>query len=280
MIKERLSPEVKKAKYFSVLPDEAADVSNVEQMPLVIRYVNSDSEICEAFTGFIACDEGVSGEAISEKVLQGVEDLSLNMIFCRGQGYDGAGNMAGKCSGAARRIADKYPKVPYVHFGSHALNLSVASACNIQVVRNMMVRVKAVFFNVSPKRFSLLTKKIQEFNPNARHNHLIDVCRTRWVARIDGLDVFAEVLEPVVNSLETIKDNVGGKWNSDSVMQVDSSTRLFLSIYILSSCCLSLSRSYAASHQATSVYDVRCSCSKRESHTPLCDFEADEIGNI
>ena len=100
--------------------------------------------ICEAFTGFIACDQGASGEAISEKVLQGVEDLSLNMIFCRGQGYDGAGNMAGKCSGAARRIADKYPKAPYVHCGSHALNLSVASACNIQVVRNMMGHVKAV----------------------------------------------------------------------------------------------------------------------------------------
>ena len=56
----------------------------------------------------------------------------------------GAGNMAGKCSGAARRIADKYPKAPYVHCGSHALNLSVASACNIQVVRNMMGHVKAV----------------------------------------------------------------------------------------------------------------------------------------
>ena len=144
MIKEKLSSEVKKAKYFSVLADEAADVSNVEQMPLVIRYVNSDFEICEAFTGFIACDESVSGEAISEKVLQRVEDLSLNIIFCRGQGYDGAKNMAGKCSGAARRIADKYPKAPYVHCGSHALNLSVASACNIQVVRNMMGHVKAV----------------------------------------------------------------------------------------------------------------------------------------
>ena len=81
MIKERLSSEVKEAKYFSVLADEGADVSNVEQMPLVIRYVNSDSEICEAFTGFIACDKGVSGEAISEKVLQKVVVLSLNMIF-------------------------------------------------------------------------------------------------------------------------------------------------------------------------------------------------------
>jgi hypothetical protein len=75
----------------------------------------------------------------------------------------------------------------------------------------MMGHVKAVsdFFNVSPKRFSQLTKKIQEFNASARHNDLIDVCSTRWVARIDGLNVFAEVVLPVVDSLETIKDNVG-----------------------------------------------------------------------
>ena len=262
MIKERLSSEVKKAKYFSVLADEAADVSNVEQMPLVIRYVNSNSEISEVFSGFIACDEGVSGEAISEKILQGVEDLNLNMAFCRGQGYDGAGNMAGKCQGAAKRITDKYPKAPYVHCGSHALNLSVASACNIQVVRNMMGHVKAVsdFFNVSPKRFSLLTQKIQEFNPSARHNHLIDVCRTRWVARIDGLDVFAEVFSLVVGSLETIKDNVGGKWNSDSVRDASGlfyATIAFQFIFCLVtvSRCLEVTRPLTKQFQST-TFDV------------------------
>ena len=219
MITSKLSSEIKNAKYFSVLADEAADVSNVEQMPLVIRYVNTSSEICEAFMGFIQCDEGVSGEAISEKIVQGTEKLSLDMSLCHGQGYDGAGNMAGRCSGAAARIQAKYTKAPYVHCGSHALNLAVASACDIQVVRNMMGHVKVVsyFFNTSPKRFALLEKKIKELVPGAAHTHLIDVCRTRWIARLDGLDVFASVFVPVTHCLEIIKNNKGRSWNSDSV---------------------------------------------------------------
>ena len=81
-------------------------------MPLVIRYVNSKSEICEVFTGFIECDEGVSGQAIADKILLGVQNVSLDMSRCRGQGYDGAGNMAGKSSGAATRItAICFPKL-------------------------------------------------------------------------------------------------------------------------------------------------------------------------
>ena len=157
--------------------------------------MNSKSEICEIFTGFIPCNEGVSGEVISEKLLLSVENLSLDMSLCCGQRYDGAGDMAGKCSGAAARIMNKYPKAPYVHCGSHALNLFVALACNIHVVRNMMgyARVVSDFFNSSPKRFDFLAKEIKELTHSTRHIHLIDVCRTRWVARIDGQDVFIEV---------------------------------------------------------------------------------------
>ena len=53
--------------------------------------------------------------------------------------------------------------------------------------------------------------------PSARHNHLIDVCRTRWVARIDGLSVLIEVFIVIVDSLETIKNNSYRNWSSDSV---------------------------------------------------------------
>jgi len=200
-----------------LLADEAADISKTEQLPLVIRFVDAGSEICEAFLGFISCDEGLTGAAIAKNITEGVENLSLNMNFCRGQGYDGAGNMAGKCIGAAARIQSMFPKAPYVHCGSQALNLCVASACSIQVIRNMMgqVRVVSDFFNNSPKRFGLLERQIKESLPKARHYHLIDVCRTRWVAWLDGLDVFAEVFVPLTHYLEAIRGgSMGGSQGS------------------------------------------------------------------
>ena len=76
------------------------------------------------------------------------------------------------------------------------------------------VRVVSLFFNSSPKRFDLLTKTIKELLPNANHTHLLDVCRTQWIARIDGLDIFVQIFCAVVRCLEIIKNKVGGKWNS------------------------------------------------------------------
>ncbi|XP_047142816.1 52 kDa repressor of the inhibitor of the protein kinase-like [Hydra vulgaris] len=224
IIISKLKCEVKKAKFFSILADEASDVSNMEQMPLVLRFVNDNCEICELFFGYIPCDSGLSGEAIGSQILNSIKDLGLEMKFCVGQGSDGAGNMAGNCSGAAVRVKAIYPKALYLHCGSHVLNLCVANACNIQIVSNMMsnVRVISQFFNFSPKRFDVLKKKIEEMFPKAHHSRLIDVCRTRWIARIDGLDVFIEVLPAIIKCFELMINNDEKSWNHDSVRDANS----------------------------------------------------------
>ena len=219
MIKENITSEIKNAKFYSVLADEAADVSNLEQMAIILRFVDSSSQIREDFLGFVVCNEGLSGQAITAIILQVIKELDLDPSLCRGLGYDGAGNMSGKCNGASSIIKRQYPKALYLHCRLHLLNLCVASACSIPVLRNMMSRVKSVsdFSNMHPKRFALLAAKIKEIKPSSRHAHLIDVCRTCWIARIDGLDVFAEVFEGVVLALETIKNNEERHWSSDSV---------------------------------------------------------------
>ena len=57
--------EVKKAKFFTVLADEATDCSNIEQMALVLRFLDSSQMIHEDFLGFIACEDGLTGQALS-----------------------------------------------------------------------------------------------------------------------------------------------------------------------------------------------------------------------
>ena len=182
-------------------------MSNREQMVLVIRFVDEEHRIREEFLKFIHCNAGTTGEALADEILSHVRDLGLDMDNCRGQGYDGSGNMAGKKKGTARRIRNVYPKAVYVHCASHRLNLAVAGACDLQIVRNMMssVRVVSDFFNNSPKRQSLLEKRIAETMPKQKQKTLIDVCRTRWVLRIDGLIRFEELFEPIMDSLEIIK---------------------------------------------------------------------------
>ena len=46
---------------------------------------------------------------------------------------------------------------------------------------------------------------------------LINLCKTRWIARIDGLAVFVEVFTAIVKCFEIIKANADRSWNVESV---------------------------------------------------------------
>ena len=100
--------------------------------------------------------------------------------------------MAGKKSAVSYRILKLNDKALYVHCFNHRFNLVITKSCNIQKVRNMMGIIKEIsyFFNLSPKREQFLKDVKKLFDKDTTKEKLIDVCLTRWVARIDGLVVF------------------------------------------------------------------------------------------
>ena len=63
-----------------------------------------------------------------QDILKVIGLMSLDMNDLRGQGYDGAGNMAGAKFGVSERIKQMYPKAHYFHCASYRLNLAVASS--------------------------------------------------------------------------------------------------------------------------------------------------------
>ena len=96
----KLSSEIKDSKHFSILADEAADISNKENLSILIRFVDALKSIREEFVGYYHCNEGTTGRAIKTMILKVVSDLGLSVDDCHGQCYDGAGNMAGQYNGA------------------------------------------------------------------------------------------------------------------------------------------------------------------------------------
>ena len=60
------------------------------------------------------------------------------------------------------------------------------------------------FFNLI---FNCLKDKILLYCPESLKHKLKDVCRTRWVERIEGMDVFEELFVPVYYSLLVMKEN-------------------------------------------------------------------------
>ena len=94
VITETLVNEIKDVNIFTVLADEATDCSIMEQMAIVLRFINHFFKVKEEFLGFIPCTNGLSGEALSAEIKNFIGCIALRMEERRGQVYDRAGNMA------------------------------------------------------------------------------------------------------------------------------------------------------------------------------------------
>ena len=64
-IRRKIVDDVRDAPFFTFCADEAADTSNQEQLPLVVKYVDSNGLIYEDLLDFLLCDDGVSGQALA-----------------------------------------------------------------------------------------------------------------------------------------------------------------------------------------------------------------------
>ena len=131
IIVNNLSQEIRDSKYFSIMSDEAADISDKENLSVVIRFLDLTKTVREEFVGFYLCEDGTTEAAIKDLLIGAVADLGLSMDDCRGQCYDGAGNMSGHLNGASSLIRAEHDKAIYVHCMNHRLNLCVADTCQI-----------------------------------------------------------------------------------------------------------------------------------------------------
>lgn len=148
--------------------------------------------------------------------------------MCRGQGYDGASNMAGIIQGAAARIFGKYPKALYNHCAFHKLNLCIARSCQLTSVTNMMdmVTCLANFFYYSPQRQKATEGHVNDY-PDALKSKLIPLRRTRWVERLNTLEITLDLAQPVIDTLGDMGVNADKKWNRDTVTQASALLKRF-----------------------------------------------------
>ena len=217
--------EVQKAKYFSIVADEVADISNTEQLSLVLRFVDNSNNVREEFIDFLPCKDGTSGQTLANMIISRLKQYGLDPAFIRRQGYDGAGNMSGKFRGCAACISQSCPEAVYIHCYSHVLNLCIAKACELQVVHNVIGTLNQVclFFKSSLKHQALLEQVIGQMPDPSTRKTLVDQCRTRWVARHDSFHVFGKLYVAVVETFEEIVSPSNHQsWNNDTVTAANS----------------------------------------------------------
>ena len=75
------------------------DFTNREQLAILIRYVYQQKSV-ERLIKYVKCDN-ITGEAITNPIIELLKSNGIDISYCRSQTYDGAGNMAAKQNGAA-----------------------------------------------------------------------------------------------------------------------------------------------------------------------------------
>ncbi|KAL8575955.1 hypothetical protein ACOMHN_027353 [Nucella lapillus] len=213
----RILQEVRTAQHFSLLADEVSDASNWEQLSVVMRFVDSDQKIREEFIGFIKCAD-ITGETLFRNLQDQLREWGLDANNIRGQGYDGASNMAGKFKGVKSRFLEENDKALFFHCASHCPSLCVVKACRLPSVTNMMGTLKqlSLFFSLSPKRQCKLEQVIKETLPDSKKSKLVDLCRARWVEKHKALETFSNLYLTVFDTLAQMCEDTD-TWVSETL---------------------------------------------------------------
>ena len=107
------------------MSDETTDISNKEQMTVIVRWVTADFEVCEEFVGLYTVPS-IDSNTIFTKIMDTLKFLNVSVNKLRGQCYDGASTMSGIKNGVAKQIMDLEPRALYTHCYGHSLNLAIS----------------------------------------------------------------------------------------------------------------------------------------------------------
>lgn len=120
-VTNKIVNEIKQYKYFSIVVDSTPDISHIDQLSFVLRYVKDGIPV-ERFLRFLP-KVGHKSENMEDAVLSFLENLGIDINNCRGQSYDNASNMSGAYTGLQARIVKHNSLAMYVPCSAHFLNL-------------------------------------------------------------------------------------------------------------------------------------------------------------
>lgn len=206
----KIVQEIKHAKYFSVSLDSTPDISHVDQLTCVFRYVLDDGPV-ERFFTFLDM-HGHTGEQLAASLISFMEDNDIHISNCRGQSYDNASNMSGKYKGVQALIRSKNPLADYIPCVAHSLNLvgkCAAESCSQANSFFDFVQSLYVFFSRSTHRWSILVTAMS--TADAHVPVLKQLSETRWSARADATSALLKGFTEIRLALCTMRDAVDEK---------------------------------------------------------------------
>ncbi|XP_011403413.1 PREDICTED: zinc finger MYM-type protein 1-like [Amphimedon queenslandica] len=173
--------------FITVMIDECTNISNTEQVVIVLRWVSDELLANEELIGLYEVSS-INASSLVSVVKDTLLRLNLSFNKVRGQCYDGASNMSGAKSGVAKQTLDEQPKAFYTPCYSHSLNLAVADAmkkCSTLKKALNTTHEITKLVKYSPRRESLFKSIKGDITPGSPGIRVL--YPTRWTVRADSM---------------------------------------------------------------------------------------------
>lgn len=207
-VRNEIIKELKIAKYYSISVDSTPDVSHVDQLTFIVRYVLPNGTPVERFLRFIP-NPGHKSEQLETAVIDTLAMYNIHINDCRGQSYDNASNMSGAYTGLQARIIKLNALAVWVPCAAHSLNLvgtCAAESCKAAESFFSLLQRIYNFFSSSTHRWEILTNHLK-----FRQSVVKSLSLTRWSARGEACNALASAYPEIVSALMEFQNNSSEK---------------------------------------------------------------------
>ncbi|XP_059395958.1 uncharacterized protein si:dkey-250d21.1 isoform X3 [Carassius carassius] len=285
-IRETILTEVQDSPFFSIITDRAISVGEAKFLPVFVRYVNDCIPKVEII-GFLPFDESYDVD-LQAKALSGTleDEWGLQMGCCRGQSIMCFGMGSKSLRKMALGFLESYPSA--VNTPSESCGLAYWLALSLQNASITKVLETAEdllqFFDQSPKLESELAKTMDGLlsTPREALAEVPETCLSRWKKREDFFDILVDMLEGVLNCLDSVSTNSSGSWSdrmslhsqtlSTALRQVD----FIIPLVILKNACAPL-RNCSTVFRCGNPADIIC---ELEKIMPIIDTFRKMLDNL
>lgn len=205
---------VRSASVFSVLMDETTDASHTEQVAIFIRYVQlfatSPPVIHEKMLALVETKD-VTGQGLTDLLLNVLEKHGLSVESIVGQGYDGGSNMMAASKGVQARILQLNAAALFTHCFCHSINRAIINAlCSKEnrYARNFFGTVELLFAFIEGSALRHAYFIERQCDIAGTKLHLKGLSETRWNCRASSLQRLQQsgVLRAALETIEHVGD--------------------------------------------------------------------------
>ena len=151
-LEEEIISEVNKSPFYSIILDEATDISVTKQLGISIQYLNNNAVVRTRNLKLLEIIHGTA-DVITEAVISYLTSkapVTLDISKLAGGATDGASVMVGCEHGVVTRIKQVVPTFIATHCSVHRLSLATCDASNastmIQRFQRILNQIYVFFF--------------------------------------------------------------------------------------------------------------------------------------